>query len=120
MTVIDLPIRTRPGDQPGPALRRIRAVIDSLDLGCACKARLETALDRFAALEEKRARREALSVARGERERIALLLELLAELDEIPLAEPDRSVYRELELLFRDVAAAAERGAQAVSGVTES
>ncbi|MGJ3263239.1 MAG: hypothetical protein ACFE0R_08380 [Salinarimonas sp.] len=119
MTIVDLPIRSRSANQPGPALARVRAVIDSLGLGCECKARLESALDRFAALEEKRARREVLAIARGERERIALLLQLLAELDEIPMAEPDKSVYRELEFLFRDVATAAERGAQAVSRAAE-
>lgn len=120
MTVVDLPIRSLSAEEPGPALKRVRAVIAGMDLGCECKARLESALDRFSALEEKRARREALATARGERERIALLLQLLAELDEIPMAEPDTSVYRELEFLFRDVAAAAERGAQAVSRAAES
>ncbi|MGP9820767.1 hypothetical protein ACTZWW_12195 [Salinarimonas sp. NSM] len=120
MTIIDLSLRSRPAEQPGPALNRVRTVIESLDLGCECKARLATALDRFSVLEDKRARREALTAARGERERIALLLQLLAELDEIPLAEPDGSVYRELEFLFRDVAAAAERGAQAVARATQS
>ncbi|GGK51230.1 hypothetical protein [Salinarimonas ramus] len=120
MTVVDLPVRALSAEAPGSALKRVRAVIASIDLSCECKARLESALDRFSALEENRARREALATARDERERIALLLQLLAELDELPLAEPDGSVYRELEFLFRDVAAAAERGAQAVSRAGES
>lgn len=120
MTIVDPPARAHCESEPGPALDRVRAVISTLDLDCACRARLETALERFSALEGKRALRAALAEARVERERIGLLLQLLMELDDIPLAEPDTSVYRELEFLFRDVAEAAQRGARAVSRAARS
>ncbi|WP_349370119.1 hypothetical protein [Salinarimonas sp.] len=120
MNVIDLAARSRPADEAGQTLSRLRAVVAGLDLGCDCKARLDGALTRFSDLEEKRARRQALVEGRDARERIGLLLALLAELDDVPLAEPDASVYRELKLLFRDVAAAAERGARAMAGVGEA
>lgn len=109
-----------PGGPPPPppvdgavaaAIRRVGAIVGGLELDCACRARVDEALARFAALEEARARRERILAARSELARIEGLVGLLAELHEIGAAEPDTSVFTELERLFLDVSEAATRAA---------
>lgn len=91
-------------------IRRIRNLLDSVDLDCTCRGRLDTALQRFAELERFRVRRHALAAARHERLRIASVLHLLEELEDLPVAEPDESVFRELAELFGEVVWAARNG----------
>ncbi|WP_156917632.1 hypothetical protein [Salinarimonas rosea] len=115
MSVIDLASRPELAAHAGRTLGLLRAHLAGMDLACPCRERLEDALTRLSRFEEMRSRRLILAAAREERERIGLLLGLLAELDDLAPGEPDETVYRELELLFRDVAAAAERGALALA-----
>ncbi len=95
----------------GSVVRRIKTVIAGVDLDCECRARLDEALTRFTALEQRRVQREHLVRARQHRERIEAIVDLLREVDELAAAEPDRSVYTELALLFDEVAATAGEGA---------
>lgn len=95
-------------------IRRIRTVIDSVELDCECRARLDEALARFNALEEQRTMRQHLVLARQHRERIKAILDFLQEVDELMISEPDRSVYSELALLFEEVASTATEGALAM------
>ena len=109
---------------PGPAfedpaeatvIRRIRTLIEGVDLDCECRERLDGALARFTTLEHRRMLRRHLTQARQDRERIKALLGLLQEVDDLVATEPDRSVYKELALLFDEVAAIAKEGAAAMN-----
>lgn len=92
-------------------VNRLRHVLMHVDLDCKCQASLAGALDRFAALEERRLARRHLARAREYRDRIAGILTLLAELDELTEIEPDRTVFMDIALLFSDIAGSAAAGA---------
>ena len=101
-----------PGAKPSDLLTRIRAVVGTLDLDCRCRGKLDAALERFEALENRRQLRGLILDARHQAERIGALLELVGELDTVSTDEADLSVYREVALLFGDIKAAATRGAE--------
>lgn len=107
---------TTPGplarSEPSPLLTRVRAVMDTLDLDCRCRGKLDAALERFEALENRRQLRGLILDARHQAERIGALLELVGELDTVPTDEADLSVFQEIALLFEDIKAAASRGAE--------
>jgi hypothetical protein len=96
-------------------VRRIKTLIEGVDLDCECRARLNDALARFATLEHRRMLRQHLVRARQHRERIQAILGFLQEVDELVTTEPDRSVYNELALLFEEVAVIAKDGASAMN-----
>jgi len=98
-------------------IRRIRTVIDSVELDCECRARLDDALARFGALEQQRMRRQQLTLARQHRERIKAILDFLQEVDHLMVNEPDGSVYGELALLFEEISVIATEGAVAMHGL---
>lgn len=98
-------------------IRRIRTVIDSVELDCECRARLDDALARFGALEQQRMRRQQLTLARQHRERIKAILDFLQEVDHLMVNEPDGSVYGELALLFEEISVIATEGAAAMHGL---
>lgn len=95
-------------------IQRIKTLIEGVDLDCKCRARLNDALARFATLEHRRMLRQHLVRARQHRERIEAILDFLQEVDELVATEPDRSVYKELALLFEEVAVIAKEGASAM------
>lgn len=112
-------MKPAPAEDPTDAVvRRITAILTTADLDCACRTRLASALDRFAKLEHERHRRRDLHEARRQRQRIASLIALLAELDEISSDEADAGVYCEMALLFDDVAGCAALGAHAMRALT--
>ena len=94
--------------------RRIRNVLAAAKLDCKCRGRLDEALDRFARLELQRATRQQLLQAQHQRQRIASLLELLQEIEDLTVSELDHTVFAELAALFDDVADAAHIGAAAM------
>ena len=112
----DLRKATAPGplarSEPSPLLTRVRAVMDTLDLDCRCRGKLDAALERFEALENRRQLRGLILDARHQAERIGALLELVGELDTVSTDEADLSVFQEIALLFEDIKAAAKRGAE--------
>lgn len=95
-------------------VKRIRKVIDNVELDCECRARLDDVLTRFTMLEDRRVLRQQLVRARQHRERIKAILDFLQEVDDLITTEPDRSVYTELALLFEEVAAIAAEGADSL------
>lgn len=97
---------------PSPLLARVRTVLNGLDLDCECRDKLDAALERFVALENRRQLRGLILDARHQAERIAALLELVSELDTVSTDEADLSVFQEIALLFDDIKGAAERGAE--------
>jgi hypothetical protein len=93
---------------------RLAIVIRNTKLDCECRSRLDDALARFAALEQRRVARRHLFSARSQRERIEAFLVFLKELNDVETTEPDHSVYEEIALLFDDIANAARQGAYAM------
>lgn len=110
------PIPSNAVEDPAEAtvIRRIKTLIEGVDLDRECRARLNDALARFASLEHRRMLRQHLVRARQHRERIEAILGFLQEVDELVATEPDRSVYKELALLFEEVAVIAKEGASAM------
>lgn len=111
------PIPTNAIENPAETtvIRRIKTLIEGVDLDCECRTRLNDALARFATLEHRRMLRQHLVRARQHRERIEAILGFLQEVDELVATEPDTSVYRELALLFEEVAVIAREGASAMN-----
>lgn len=108
----------RPGSDKGgratPAselIGRLRRVLRPEELDCACRERLDGALDRFDQLELRREARRHLAAARDHKERIAALLGFLSDLDSLTEGEGDRSVFEELALLFLEIERSAQAGA---------
>lgn len=96
---------------------RISNVITEIELDCECRAKVRDAITRFEDLERSRQSHRALATARDQRKRIAALLALLADLDEIGWDELDSSIYLELSDLFNDIAEAARAGAAATASL---
>lgn len=93
---------------------RLQGVLSSVDFDCRCREKLEGALERFSALEQRRTLRRGLAEARDQRDRIAAILSFLSELDQIAETEPDRSVFEEIALLFDEISISAAAGAAAI------
>lgn len=91
---------------------RVANLIDTIAPDCGCRGRLTDALHNFAELERRRRARRHLADARGQRDAIVSLIDLLRELDEFYAGEGDRTVYEEAAMLFDDIAAAAIKGAR--------
>ena len=97
---------------PSHLLDRVRAVLDTLELDCKCRSKVDDALERFEALENRRQVRALILDARHQAERIAALLELVSELDTVRIDETDLGVFDEISLLFADIGLAAACGAE--------
>lgn len=95
-------------------LRRLRAVLSRIDLDCACRATFEDAITRFSGLEQRRLARRHLHEAREYKQRIAALIDLLGELDQLNEGEPDRSVFGEIALIFDEIADSANEAGRRI------
>ena len=95
----------------GVPLARVRAVLATVNIDCECRERLSQALERFEALEQRRALRELIHDARRQADRIAAMLDFLRELNDVHIEEEDGSVFEELALLFDEIVAAGMEGA---------
>ncbi|THK37878.1 hypothetical protein EHS39_12600 [Ensifer sp. MPMI2T] len=93
-------------------ISQIRRLIDGASLECGCRARVDDLLLRFESLTARQREKRMLDQARRQRRRIATIMELLHELDEIGYGDADRSVLVEARLLFEDIAEAALQGAR--------
>ena len=90
---------------------RLHRVLSSAELDCECRTKLDQALDRFSALENRRQLRNGLKEARHRRNLISDQLSYLADIDEITETESDLSVFREMALLFDEIANQADKAA---------
>ncbi len=99
---------------PAEIAHRLRNVLLQADLDCRCRQTLSGALERFAALERRRASRGSIAAARLHKAHIVAVLHFLSELDEVTDSETDRSVFEELALVFLDIAESAAAGAAAL------
>jgi hypothetical protein len=93
-------------------IRRVRTIIEGLDLDCECRSKLDGALQRFQALEDRRQVRRLILDARHQVERIAAFLDFARELDELTSEEPDHSVFEEIAVLFDGMKEAAAKGSR--------
>ncbi|MBP1883837.1 hypothetical protein [Sinorhizobium mexicanum] len=93
-------------------ISQIRRLIDGASLECGCRTRVDELLLRFESLTARQREKRILDQARRQRRRIATIMELLHELDEIGYGDADRSVLVEARLLFEDIAEAALQGAR--------
>lgn len=100
-------------------IERLRHVLLFSGLDCRCRETLAVALDRFGTLERRRLSRRGLAQARDHKDRIAALLSLLSELDQVTEGERDRSVFEEMALLFIEIANSAQAGAVALRAIEE-
>jgi hypothetical protein len=89
-------------------------------LDCECRTRLDQALARFEALENRRSAREQLATARRQRERIEAVFYFLRDLDTLASTERDHGLYEEIALLFDDIGEAAAEGASAMRRLAAS
>lgn len=106
--------------RPADLAVRLAAMVRDVQMDCGCRARLDEALERFAALEEQRTANQHLAEARDQRDRIKAVLSLLQDLDDLYATESDQSVHQDLALLFEDIAASAHAGAEAMRQVSEA
>ena len=107
-----------PNGDVSHVVRRIRTVIMNTALDCDCRERVDGALQHFEALEKSRHHKRLLDQARSRKRRIAALLELLRDIDEIGSQGLDSSVLIEASLLFEDIAAAARAGSRALRRIS--
>lgn len=118
-TTIDGSRRTRSANgDVSHVVRRIRTIINNTALDCDCRERVDGALQHFEALERARHQKQLLDQARSRKRRIAALLELLRDIDEIGSQGVDSSVLVEASLLFEDIAAAAKAGSRALRRIS--
>jgi hypothetical protein len=108
------------GENAGALMTRLQAVLAHTDLDCECKEIVRQAIDRFASLEQRRLARQGMASARDHKERIAAILALLQELNQITEIEPDRTVFTEMAMLFEDIAASAESAANSLRSVPDA
>lgn len=100
-------------------IERLRRTLLFSDLDCRCRDTLAAALDRFGAMERRRLSRQGLTYARDHKDRIAAILTLLSELDQMTEGEQDRSVFEEMALLFLEIASSAEAGAAVLRAIED-
>lgn len=102
------------------AVRRFATLMKDVQLDCECRSRLDEALARFAALEERRLACQHLANARRQRERIVAALVFLQDLDDLVATESDRSVFLDIAMLFEEIATTATTGAESMRQLSMS
>jgi hypothetical protein len=98
-------------------IARLQIVLTRADLDCSCRELLSGALDRFSDLEAQRLSRRSLLRARDHKDRIAAILALLSELNQLTENEKDRTVFVEMALLFDEIGQSAMAGAAALRDI---
>lgn len=101
-------------------IARLQVVLTRADLACGCRELLTGALERFTDLETRRLSRRSLVRARDHKDRIAAILALLSELNQLTESEPDRTVFVEMALLFDEIGHSAAAAAAALREIDQS
>ena len=97
--------------------RRMRSVLTSSNMNGNCLEMLRSAFDRFLELETRRLSKRLLSSVRDQKQRIAALLSLLSDLDQITETETDHTVFVEMALLFEEISRTATAAAASLREV---
>lgn len=103
------------GSESLALVKRMQTVFTRSNMDGHCREMLRSAVDRFLALEARRLSKTLLT--RGRKERIAAILMLLSELDQLTEDESDRSVFEELALLFDEISRTAVAGSAALRDI---
>jgi len=98
-------------------IARLQIVLTRTDLDCSCREILSGALERFSDLEARRLSRRSLLCARDHKDRVAAILALLSELNQLTENETDRTVFEEMALLFDEIGHSAAVGAAALRDI---
>jgi hypothetical protein len=101
-------------------IARLQVVLTRADLACGCRELLTGALERFTDLETRRLSRRSLVRARDHKDRIAAILALLSELNQLTESEPDRTVFVEMALLFDEIGHSAAAAAAALRDIDQT
>ena len=101
-------------------IARLQVVLTRADLACGCRELLTGALERFTDLETRRLSRRSLVRARDHKDRIAAILALLSELNQLTESEPDRTVFVEMALLFDEIGHSAAAAAAALREIDQT
>jgi hypothetical protein len=99
-------------------VKRMQTVFTGSNMDGHCREMLRSAVDRFLALEARRLSTTLLTRARDRKERIAAILTLLSELNQVTEDESDRSVFEELALLFDEISSTAVAGSAALREIS--
>jgi len=97
--------------------RRMRSVLNGANMDGQCLEMLRSAFDRFLDLEARRLSKRLLNGVRDRKLRIAALLSLLADLDQITETETDHTVFVEMALLFEEISLTATAAAESLREV---
>ncbi len=97
--------------------RRMRSVLNGANMDGHCLEMLRSAFDRFLDMETRRLSRRLLNGVRDQKQRIAALLSLLSDLDQITETETDHTVFVEMALLFDEISQTASAAAAALREV---
>jgi hypothetical protein len=97
--------------------RRMRSVLTGANMDGHCLEMLRSAFDRFLDLETRRLSKRLLNGVRDQKQRIAALLNLLSDLDQITETETDHTVFVEMALLFEEISRTAAAAAASLREV---
>lgn len=98
------------------AIHLVRSVIMKNALDCECRDKVDAALQQLEAFERQRNQAKLLAMAREERRKIGILLDMLGDFAEDD--EMDSGIIEAASLLFADIAAAAQEGSRILKEIT--
>jgi hypothetical protein len=98
------------------AIHLVRSVIMKSALDCECRDKVDAALQQLEAIEQQRNQAKLLAMAREERRKIGILLDMLGDFAEDD--EMDSGIIEAASLLFADIAAAAQEGSRILKEIT--
>ena len=98
------------------AIHLVRSVIMKSALDCECRDKVDAALQQLEAFEQQRNQAKLLAMAREERRKIGILLDMLGDFAEDD--EMDSGIIEAASLLFADIAAAAQEGSRILKEIT--
>jgi hypothetical protein len=98
------------------AIHLVRSVIMKSALDCECRDKVDAALQQLEAFERQRNQAKLLAMAREERRKIGILLDMLGDFAEDD--EMDSGIIEAASLLFADIAAAAQEGSRILKEIT--
>jgi hypothetical protein len=98
------------------AIHLVRSVVMKSALDCECRDKVGAALQQLEAFEQLRNQAKLLAMAREERRKIGILLDMLGDFAEDD--EMDSGIIEAASLLFADIAAAAQEGSRILKEIT--
>ncbi|WP_246787737.1 hypothetical protein [Agrobacterium sp. AGB01] len=98
------------------AIHLVRSIVMKSALDCECRDTVDAALQQLESFEQQRNQARLLVMAREERRKIGILLDMLGDFAEDD--ETDSGIIEAASLLFADIAAAAQEGSRILKEIT--